>query len=52
MPLLLAQVILSWLSGLLTAKTGNYRYILMVGYFIMTVAAGAYALVGRDALPL
>lgn len=40
MPLLLAQVILSWLSGLLTSKTGNYRYILMAGYFIMTVAAG------------
>ncbi|KAI9277941.1 MFS general substrate transporter [Umbelopsis sp. AD052] len=39
MPLLLAQVILSWLSGLLTSKTGNYRYILMAGYFIMTIAA-------------
>ncbi|KAM3580040.1 hypothetical protein VKS41_007285 [Umbelopsis sp. WA50703] len=39
MPLLLTQVVLSWLSGLLTSKTGNYRYILMSGYFIMTVAA-------------
>jgi hypothetical protein len=42
MPLLLTQVVLSWLSGLLTSKTGNYRYILMSGYFIMTVAAGEY----------
>ncbi|KAG2183566.1 hypothetical protein INT43_006572 [Umbelopsis isabellina] len=39
MPLLLTQVVLSWLSGLLTSKTGNYRYILMIGYLIMTVAA-------------
>ncbi|PPQ65731.1 hypothetical protein CVT24_011764 [Panaeolus cyanescens] len=47
-PVLVSQMIVSWISGMIVSKTGKYRYIIHSGFTLWSVACGLISTINPD----